>query len=165
MTELAAPTVVRVDRDAAVRAFCEAEYAGLARYAYRLVGNEHTARDIAQEACVRLFVRWSTVREPRAYAYVLATNLARREWRRVRDERQFLDEHRIEEPVVAAPDTGLRDAVERLPRKWRDIVVLYYLADLPLGEVARCVGQPEGTVKRRLSEARSLLAKALEGTR
>jgi len=163
MTELAAQPMVLTDRDAAVRAFCEAEYAGLAAYCYRLVGNEHTARDIAQEACVRLFVRWTTVQEPRAYAYVIATNLARREWRRVREERTFLDGQRPEEPVIAPPDPGLRDAVDRLPRKWRDIVVLYYFADLPLGEVARCVGQPEGTVKRRLGEARALLARSLGG--
>ncbi len=150
----------RVSRAEAQRAFCEVEYAALARYCYRLTGNVEDARDVAQEAIVRLFGRWTAVREPRAYAYLVATNLVRHSWRRRRDERLALEQ--LPKPQnLAPPDSGVWDAVDRLPRKWRDVVVLHYYADLPVTEVARQLGQPEGTVKRRLSEARTLLAPAL----
>jgi RNA polymerase sigma-70 factor (ECF subfamily) len=145
----------------AQRAFCEREYVGVARYCHRLVGDEQLARDLTQEAFVRLFGRWRQVEEPRAYVYLVATNLARRTWKRRSTEAVALRTAYAREDVVAAPDVAVRDAVDRLPRKWRDVVVLHYFADLPVADVARQLGQPEGTVRRRLTEARALLAPAL----
>jgi RNA polymerase sigma-70 factor (ECF subfamily) len=40
-------------------------------------------------------------------------------------------------------------------------VLLHYWADLPVAEVARLVRRPQGTVKRRLHEARAQLAVTL----
>ncbi|MDQ1710567.1 MAG: hypothetical protein QOE45_17 [Frankiaceae bacterium] len=152
---------VSVSRDEALRAFCEAEYAGLLRYCRRLCDDDQTARDLAQEAFVRLFGRWVQVREPRAYLYLVATNLARRSWRRRRSERVALTVAFPRDEPVAAHEPGIRDVVDGLPRKWRDPVLLHYYGDLPVSEVAHQLGEPEGTVKRRLAEARSLLAKQL----
>jgi RNA polymerase sigma-70 factor (ECF subfamily) len=52
--------------------------------------------------------------------------------------------------------------VGRLPDRLRDVVLLHYYADLPVGEVATAVRRPPGTVKRQLSEARAVLAQDLE---
>ena len=52
----------------------------------------------------------------------------------------------------------MRAAVERLPKKLRDVVLLHYWSDLTVTDVAAAVGRPAGTVKRQLSEARALLA-------
>jgi len=147
----------------ALQAFCEREYAGVVGYLYRLVGEEELARDLTQEAFVRLFGRWSAVRDPRAYVYLVATNLARRQWRRRRDEAAAVRRAHPRAETAAPPDAGIRDVVEKLPRKWRDVVVLHYYADLAVADVARQLGQPEGTVRRRLTEARALLATSLGG--
>ena len=157
---------VTPDRDDAVRAFMHADYPGLVSYLWRLTGDEEAARDIAQEAVVRLFGRWGTVAEPRAYAYVTATNLARRTWDRRRTERSVLRRafSRAEQDVPG-PQRDVRDAVERLPAKWREVVLLHYFADLPVPEVARQLRLPEGTVRRQLHEARQQLATALEDPR
>jgi RNA polymerase sigma-70 factor (ECF subfamily) len=53
--------------------------------------------------------------------------------------------------------------VDGLPRRYRELVLLHYYADLALPEVAQALGKPLGTVKRQISEARALLATALEG--
>ena len=156
--ELAVP----LSRDDAIRAFCESEYAGLLRYCLRLVGDEHLARDITQEAFVRLFSKWVGVREPRGYVYLVATNVARRTWRRRRSEQAAFHVVATDD-TTWLPDFGVRDAVERLPRRWRDVVVLHYFADLPVAQVAAVLDTPEGTVKRRLAEARALLATSLGG--
>ncbi len=145
----------------AQREFCEREYAALAGYCLRLAGDEQLARDLTQEAFVRLFGRWRSVAEPRAYVYLVATNLARRTWRRRRSETEAVRKAFPREEHHTAPDLAVRDAVDRLPRKWRDVVVLHYFADLPVAEVARQLGEPEGTVRRRLTEARALLAPTL----
>jgi RNA polymerase sigma-70 factor (ECF subfamily) len=60
-----------------------------------------------------------------------------------------------------APDTSLRDLVERLPGHLREAVLLHYYADLPVAEVAAALRRPVGTVKRRLHEARALLSDAV----
>jgi RNA polymerase sigma-70 factor (ECF subfamily) len=48
-----------------------------------------------------------------------------------------------------------------LPAPLREAVLLHYLCDLPLTDVARAIRRPLGTVKRRLHEARQLLAQTL----
>ena len=55
----------------------------------------------------------------------------------------------------------LGDAVRRLPAREREVVVLRYVADLPVVEVARRLGVAPGTVKRALHDARRRLAAAL----
>jgi RNA polymerase sigma-70 factor (ECF subfamily) len=53
-------------------------------------------------------------------------------------------------------------ALSRLPEAQRRVLVLHHIADLPIHEVAREVGAPEGTVKARLSRGRSALAALLD---
>lgn len=158
--------VVPTSREEGFRELYAAEYSGLAGYCTALTGDVQLARDITQEAFARLFARWVGVREPKAYVYYVATNLARRHWRRSKREREIYDEigHR---PVQDAPvhDPWLRDLVERLPERLREVVLLHYYADLPVTEVAILTKRPVGTVKRRLHEARQLLAAALDGHR
>jgi len=133
-------------------------YGDVAGYCFRLLRDDNAARDSAQEAFVRLFSRWRTVAEPRAYVFVVATNLIRDEWKRRAKQAALLEGMR---PLVVGeartPDVELSDIVTRLPRRLRDVVVLHLVADLPIAEVARVVRIPEGTVKRRLHEARKLL--------
>lgn len=161
-----AEAVVPTSREEGFRALYQAEYSGLAGYCTALTGDVQLARDITQEAFARLFARWVGVREPKAYVYYVATNLARRHWRRSKKEREIYDEigHR---PGVepATYDPWLRDLVERLPERLREVVLLHYYADLPVSDVAVLTKRPVGTVKRRLHEARQLLAEALEGQR
>ena len=162
----AAEAVVPRPREEAFRDLYQAEYGALAGYCTSLTGDVQLARDITQEAFARLFARWVGVREPKAYVYYVATNLARRHWRRSKKEREIYDEigHRPTADA-AAYDPWLRDLVERLPERLREVVLLHYYADLPLSDIAVLTKRPLGTVKRRLHEARQLLAEALEGHR
>jgi DNA-directed RNA polymerase specialized sigma24 family protein len=139
--------------------FYTSTYGALAGYALSLVGDQSVAHDLAQEAMVRVYVRWGVLREARPYSYRVVTNLARDRWRRQQTERAALP-YLLAEPV-APPDTGVLDAVERLPRPLREVVLLHYYADLSVDDVARALHRPAGTVKRRLSEARAVLAKEL----
>ena len=156
-------TEAETRRRDAQRAFCEDEYSDLVRYCCRLSGDEQLARDVAQEAFVRLFGRWISVREPRAYLYMVATNYLRRTMRRRGYEKDALALAHARPELVAEPEElGLRDVVDRLPRRWREVILLYYFADLPVRSVATQLRMPEGTVRRLLTEARAELAQALE---
>ena len=131
----------------------------LSGYALSLLGDPGLATDVAQEAFTRLFARWGRVRDPRAWVYFVATNLATDQWRRSQRDRALGDALRhVTATQDAAHDPWLRDLVDRLPAQLRQAVLLHYYADLPLEEVARLVHRPVGTIKRRLHEARQLLA-------
>ena len=144
--------------------FYAATFGDLAGYGWHLTGDPHLGDELAQEALTRVCARWGLLREPRPYAYRVVTNLARDGWRRQTRERVALAALPAPDDVPG-PDAGLKDAVRRLPEHLRDVVLLHYFADLPVEDVARALRRPTGTVKRRLSDARALLATALEDAR
>jgi RNA polymerase sigma-70 factor (ECF subfamily) len=148
-------------------AFFSAEYPRLTRYCGSLIRNREQAEDLAQEAFSLLLARWSHVRDPTSYLYRVATNLVRRSWRRsALDRRRLLDLQRNVESTTpdATQELVLRDALSRIPRRHRDVVLLHYYAGLSVAEVALAVERPRGTVLRQLSEARERLLVQLGGS-
>jgi RNA polymerase sigma-70 factor (ECF subfamily) len=141
-------------------------YARLAGWCSRLVGDEQLAHEIASEAFTRLLSKWRGVEDIRGYLYVTASNLVKDHWRRLERERRALTKVEV---VVSSPGADaappLRDVVERLPNRHRDVVLLHYYADISVRDTARLLKVSEGAVKRRLFEARALLHEALEGHR
>lgn len=138
----------------------------LSGYCAALLNDDQLGIDCAQEAFTRLFGRFRAVSSPRAWLFLVATNIVRDEWRnraRHRDTVQALARSTSE--AVPAVDPGLLDAVRRLPAVHAEVVLLHYFADLPIDEVARQIRRPLGTVKRRLHEARSRLLTAIEAER
>ena len=159
---VAQAVAVSEPRDAAFREFFSLEYAAVAGYARSLVGVD-AADEVAQEAMTRVYARWPLLREPRAYAFRVATNVAHDRWRSaVREQSSWEAAVGGREPRPDGPDPVVWDAVARLPERLRSVVLLHYVADLPVAEVAAAIRRPLGTVKRRLHEARALLAAALE---
>jgi RNA polymerase sigma-70 factor (ECF subfamily) len=63
------------------------------------------------------------------------------------------------DPLAA---TALSDAMMRLPLPHRQVLVLYYLADLPVEEIARDCGISPSTVRSRLAAARDRLERQLK---
>lgn len=143
-----------------------AHFRDLSGYCAALLNDGQLGVDCAQEAFTRLFGRFRTVHSPRAWLFLVATNLVRDEWKsraRHRDAVQALAARPV--TTVEPVDPGLLDAVRRLPPALSETVLLHYFADLPIDEVARLTRRPLGTVKRRLHEARALLHTAIEADR
>ena len=142
--------------------FRREHFGPLSGYALALVGDQTHAVDVAQEAFTRLLAKWRTVRDPRAWLFFVATNIARDHWRQVVHDRELAakaGQHLA--PHAPAHDPWLRDLVDRLPPKQRQAVVLHYYADIPVEQIARLLHVPTGTVKRRLHDARNRLASDL----
>jgi RNA polymerase sigma factor (sigma-70 family) len=129
------------------------------RAAFALCGDRELAMDATQEAFARALSRWHRLRgEQWAAGWVMTTalNVARRSLRR--------------RPVLADPDVergdleallDLRAGIRDLPRRQQAAVVLYYLAGLPVAEVAGAMGCRQGTVRAHLARARASLARDL----
>jgi RNA polymerase sigma-70 factor (ECF subfamily) len=139
------------------------EFPRLAGYCMGLVADRDLAGDLAQEALARTWGRWTAIRDPHAYAYLVATNLARRAWRD-RGRRTAVTVRLASDmgaPVLPV-DGSMLDLIARLPEKLRVPVLLHYYADLPAERVARILRRPAGTIRQRWHEARRLLASMLE---
>lgn len=153
-------------RDDEFRRFYATEYADVAGYALALTSDPALADEIAQEALTQVYVRWTRLRTPRGYAFRVAANLARAHWAsRSREYATWSDLATHTAPADGVMDSTIWDAVRRLPETQREVVVLHYLYDLPIADVATAVRRPLGTVKRRLHEGRALLARALKESR
>ncbi|GAB3072371.1 SigE family RNA polymerase sigma factor [Micromonospora schwarzwaldensis] len=128
-------------------------------------GDLTQAQDLVQEAFCRAFARWPRVSrydDPLAWIRRVAWNLATSRWRRVRTAQAWLHRQREEHVPGPGPDrVALTAALARLPANQRRAVVLHYLADLGVAQIAAQEGVPEGTVKSWLYRGRAALAAQL----
>ncbi|HEX3866994.1 MAG TPA: sigma-70 family RNA polymerase sigma factor [Gemmatimonadaceae bacterium] len=140
--------------------------------ALRLVtGNADVARDAVDEACARACERLSRGRSIDvlgAWIRVAAFNVTRDKLRRRRSER--LTRERLAQRATSRDDDlsadvaeaiDVRVALARLPRRQREVVVLFYFLDYPVETIARDLGIPSGTAKAALYRARIALADLL----
>ncbi len=128
------------------------------------------AADAAQEACLRLYLRWDRVDElddPIAWLYRVGINRCRDYRRQVKRAARLFDrlsaETGADEPYERwIPDAGFAGLVKRLPRQQRIAAVLFYQADLSTKEVARTMQISESAVKSHLQRAREALRPLVE---
>ena len=139
---------------------------GVVRQLYALTGDMEDARDIAQEAFAKAWDRWSHVSSydaPEAWVRTVAHRIAISSWRRNRTKAAAYRRHgpstATAEPSVDA--VLLAKALKTLPDNQRRAIVLHYLADLSVEQIAREIGAPAGSVKAWLSRGRVALASSL----
>lgn len=149
--------------------FYAANYARLTLQLYAYLGDQHEAQDLVQEAFCRAYGQWKTVagyQEPLAWIRRVAWNLATSRFRRQRTARNFLRKQREEHIEGPSPDrVALTRALAQIPEHHRRAVVLYYLGQLSVAEIAAQEGVAEGTVKSWLSRGRTALGAQLTGER
>jgi RNA polymerase sigma-70 factor (sigma-E family) len=147
--------------------FVRTRSTGLLRIAYLLTGDRYAAEDLVQEVLEQMYAKWRWITgAPDAYARRALVNRSTNRWRR----RGRRPEAPLAHHDVAAPDHSdhvvIRDtvveALRSLPPGQRAAVVLRYLDDLPVAEVASALNCSEGTVKsntsRGLDRLRAVLA-------
>jgi RNA polymerase sigma-70 factor (ECF subfamily) len=168
-------TVVLLPRARAVaaeddyRRLFEAVYPRLVRTVWFVVHDQALAEDVVQDAFVELYRHWRTVSgydRPEAWVRRVAVRKAQREAvraaRRPGIERQAAPVDLSAAPPDAdLPDPALRAALLSLSPRQRAVVVLHYLEDLPMREVAELIGCSEATGFVHLHAARKRLAALL----
>ena len=142
-------------------AFYDDAVGPLFAYLYRASGGQ---REVAEDLCQDIFVSVLT-RVRRGDASVLtvpwviavARNRLIDQWRRsVRQERR-LSLLSANQPVAAASNDDLLAWIAQLPASQRAAVVLRYLDDLPVHEVAARLGKSYRSTESLLSRARKSL--------
>ncbi|MEO3808758.1 sigma-70 family RNA polymerase sigma factor [Sphaerisporangium sp. B11E5] len=131
-------------------------------YVRRMLG-PGAADDVTQEVWLAVVRGLPRLKDPARFAPWLFTIARRAVTDRLREQYA-----RPETPEPADPPSGdpAGAVVERaallaglagLPVREREILVLFYLEDLPLADCAEICGIPVGTAKSRLDRARRLL--------
>ena len=144
--------------------FFRAEFPVVVRTVHLIVRDRGRAEEIAQDAFMRLHVHWrkvSAYERPDAWVRRVAIRLATRAARR---ERMRPSLERVAAPPAAegpAVDLDLLEAVADLPMRQRVAVVLFYLEDRPLPEIAHVLDCSDGAAKILLHRARLALAARL----
>lgn len=140
-----------------------AHVAALRRLAYALCGDWHAAEDLTQTAFVKLYRHWRRVQRESVDAYVrrilVNTYLSHR-----RDRRREVVTEPPDGPASVSDADNRLDigrALALLPAGQRAMVVLRYLEDLPVREVAMIMGTAEGTVKSQTARGVEALRRAL----
>ena len=144
----------------------------LYRYIFSLVGTHALAEDILQEVFLLIYRKLIWLREPelfRPWAYRVATREA---FKQLKRERRWSDKA-VEEEVLAdlpapagagfAPElfVQLPQLLAQVSPASRAVLVLHYLHEMPLGDVAAVLGVALGTVKSRLAYGLDSLRKQM----
>jgi len=137
--------------------------------AYLLCGDWHRAEDLVQAAFTKLYLAWHRVNGHEALDGYLRQSIVRR----------YLDERRrgwwrreqVADPVPdsATPTAGLEDrlvlldALQRLPKRQRAVVVLRYWEDMSIEDTAQALDCSPGTVKSQAARGLQTLRGLLPG--
>lgn len=69
----------------------------------------------------------------------------------------MIDIDEIKEFTKDIPDSGILDALMTLPDKFRIVLILYYVEEYSMGDIAKIIGKTTSAVKMRLQKGRRLL--------
>jgi RNA polymerase sigma-70 factor, ECF subfamily len=144
-------------------------------FAHKLVNDEDKALDVLQEVWLKAFQTIRRLENPkllRAWLYRLTRGLAidrvRKDVAEERRERVHAEE-RVDPDEDSSFDeedaAALHRTLDILDIRHREVVVLHFLEEMTITEIAAVLGYPAGTVKSRLHYAKRALKEALRGKR
>ncbi len=140
-------------------------------YVSKLLNDESRAFDLLQEVWLAAYRGIRRLEDPQALrvwmyriAHGLAVDRIRSDVSRERAEREWAQsQERGEEESFDADDAAaIHRALDELDVKHREVLVLHFLNDVSISEIASVVGCPEGTVKSRIYHAKRALKDVLK---
>src|SRR5687767_4441144 len=161
---------------AAYGALVERYKAAIMKLAFRILRHGGDAEDAAQDAFVRAYVALDTYNpQYRFYTWIAAItqnvcfrSLRGRDWRiasfepaMVRAQRAFVEDGPEISLLIRERDEIIRQLVDRLPDKYRQVLILRHWHELSYDEIAHATELSLSAVKTRLHRARGMVADAL----
>ena len=141
-------------------------------YATSLTGNADTGLDVLQDVWIKAFRNIRKLKDPgsvRSWLYTITHGIAvdrirRNSSRELAEKVQLEDFEEAEEPSFANEDAAaIHQALSQIGLRHREVLVLHFLEDLSIAEIAKVVGCSEGTVKSRIHYAKRAMKEILSG--
>ena len=152
---------------AAFQALVERHYDRIHRLAWQLTGSRADADDVAQDVCCALVEKIGSFRGDAKFTTWLCgitVNATRDLRRRRRSFGAFAEKLAVLAGLSRGPDgrdlhdaMWMKSAISRLPKAYRDAIVLVAGQELSHAEAAAILGVAESTISWRLHEARRIL--------
>lgn len=136
----------------------------LYRVSMSMLKNESDCEDAVQTAILTAYEKLGTLKKEEFFKTWLVRILINVCNKQLNHNKRFIDISDYPEASEPSADANVdvKIALEKLPVKLREVIVLYYMEDFSVKEIKSILGIPEGTVKSRLSKGRDLLRKSLE---
>ncbi len=158
------------DRDAAAE-LVDQYYEQIYLFMRRLGHDRQASEDLTQESFFNAWHHIGQLKDGKAlngWIYRIASNVSRLHWRKHKHKEvmgieglqvQQSDKSEHEKIEYNEQLEQLKDAVERLPMKLRETIILHYMQQLTIAEAAEVAGLNQGTFKSRLNRALKTLRK------
>ena len=158
------------DREAVIRRMIGEHQTALLRLCYLYLHDVHLAEDAVQETFIKAYRTLDTFRSASSektwltrIAMRTCCDMRRSFWFR-RMDRRITPEMLPDQASEADEDeSALTLALMNLPRKEREVILLYYYQDMNMTDIADALGLTQPTVSYRLRRAREKLRQELEG--
>lgn len=134
------------------------------RYCYARMGERERAKDAVQETFHRAWkwlLKGHRAKNMRALLYRMATNITIDEYRR--PSAQSLDaladlgvdvaDRTARDPLLSAQEAEVIAIARKLDPKYRDPLLMRYIDDLPVKDIATVLGESENTTSVRIHRA------------
>ena len=157
----ASPALPASDAAAALDRYGDMLY----RLCFVMLRNAADAEDAVQETFLqylRRAPRFASAGHEKAWLITTAKNKCR-DILRERRRHLPLPDGEVLPDLLALPDpadSGILEALLTLPEKYRLVLTLYYVEDVPIREIARTIQRTPSAVKMRLKKGRRLLDEA-----
>ena len=133
------------------------------RLAYLLTGSVESAEDAVQDAFLGMHGLVATVENPGAYLRTSVVNRCRSHHRRRAVADRWLQRQAASSRVELPPELDETwRALQALPDRQREVLVLRFYLDLPLAEIGQLLAIPVATVKSHLRRGLMALKKEVE---
>lgn len=152
------------------------------RFCLKLCADKTDAEDLYQQTFLKaLETEWELDWEnnPKALFFSLAHNLWKSDRRKQARRNTIAPSSSFDDEMEMVLHTGenieegylqkeliilVRQIIQTLPEKFQVLLILFYLSDCPIEQIAAIIKKPPGTVKSRLYKGRKLIKKRLEDT-
>lgn len=143
--------------------------------------NRQEADDLYQDTFLKVYEIRDTLvidRNPKGFLMSVSVNLYRNYKRKLTIRQRIIGAPlSVEDSVTDIPSgevpieerffqqeehRAVRCAVKKLPDKYKIPILLFYMEQLPLAQIAKILKLPEGTVKSRIHRAKIILKQMLE---
>ncbi|MGA2529446.1 MAG: sigma-70 family RNA polymerase sigma factor [Acidimicrobiales bacterium] len=156
-----------LDPEADFRRLFERTGRSLFAQAYVLTGDRQESQDLVQEAFLRAWREWahvSTLDNQQAWLRRVLYNLSVNRWRNLTARRSHdrLLATDLNSPAPGVEHLDVMNALQSLPMKQRQALVLVAIADMTTAQAAQEMGANEGTVRVWLSRARETMERRLD---
>lgn len=128
------------------------------------LGNASDAEDAVQEILIKYLKRapaFEDAEHEKAWLIRVATNQCR-DMLRFRSRHPVINIEEINEFTGEKSDSGIMEALMELPEKFRTVLLLHYVEEYSVQEIARIIGKTASAVKMRLQKGRKLLREAYQ---